>query len=635
MPQPSVAVIALLSSQETERPTKRYLGEVTPSSYPVICLVEDGTLSSRDRERIARTDFAVLLSPLASVVAGWLDEITAVAKDHPDAVIVPISPNVNGPQRTILEEGQSVRHLKDQAIYASEMRRVFHGLTQPIAFATDLVACAPSAWVVAALTASSSNDSLDLFSGLFRSRPLLLAQGAAVFASQVKTRLIPGARPKAPLVSLCMIVKDEEVLLPEALESARDLADEIIVYDTGSTDRTREIAKAYGAIVIEGEWRDDFAWARNQTLEFASGAWILWIDADERVRGDVQALRVRLEDPYAPYESYSVRIENITGGGLTTTEHHANRLFRRKDCYWRGAIHETVWNRDNRRTCFAARVDEFHLEHLGYLDATLAEKKKADRNIHIAERNSSAASPEEVALHEARSLTMAGRFGEAVETIETKVLTGNAPAMERIATLALGSWLRVLGRMDEACAVVERYEALGFAPEFTANERALLAFDEGKWEEALTYANEVTRVVVDRDGLTVTPDALIGLRARALSHLERHDEAARVVIEGISRGVMDMHLNELLSSMEQGDVEIAELVNALPSDKKPLIIAQLLQIEPTKADAVLVAMHECSPSDRTILAAASLVSHRLDPQRRGYWNAILDKEGLLVSSRLT
>lgn len=73
----------------------------------------------------------------------------------------------------------------------------------------------------------------------------------------------------------------------------------------------------------------------------------------------------------------------------------------------------------------------------------------------------------------------------------------------------------------------------------------------------------------------------------------------------------------------------------LPVDKKPLIIAQLLQIEPKEADAVLVEMHDFNPSDRTILAAASLVSRHLDPQRRGYWNDILDKEGLLVASRLS
>jgi glycosyltransferase involved in cell wall biosynthesis len=627
--KPALVIVALLANEDARRPTKRYLADVTPSTLPVVCLLQGDALDARDCEKIARASHAIILSPDASVTAGWTDELSSVVSDYPESVIVPVSPNVHGPQRTILEDHQSVRYLKDQMVYANEMRKAFHGIVQPIAYATELVACAPSAWALDALEIPGKTISKDVFTNLYRSHPLLLAQGSAVFASVVKEQLIPGAEPLSPLVSLCMIVKDEEVMLGDALDSVRGLVDEMIVYDTGSSDATVEIAKAHGATVIEGEWRDDFAWARNQTLNYAHGLWVLWIDADERVRGDINALKVRLEDPFAPFESYSVRIQNVTGAGLTSTQHYANRLFRRKDCYWRGALHETVWYRDNRRTSYAAQSVEFHLEHLGYLYTTMVARNKAERNIRIAEHNDSAASPEEVALHEARSLTMASRYEEAIELVQNKVLTGDSPAMERIATLALGTWLRVVKRYDEALDVIDRYESLGFAPEFAANDRAMIAYDQGDFADAIEYASQVTRVVADRDGLTVQPDGLIAMKARALVKLERPADAARVVIEGISRGVMDMHFGELLGFMEAGDVPVTELVDALLDDKKPLILAQLLQIDPEIADRALTQMHAIDPDDRTILAAGSLVARHLQRERQDYWDAALAEQGLV------
>jgi len=80
---------------------------------------------------------------------------------------------------------------------------------------------------------------------------------------------------------MCMIVKNEEKFLGKCLESVKGLADEIIVVDTGSTDRTIEIAKKAGAKVISYEWNDDTAAARNAGLKEAKGDWILILDADE------------------------------------------------------------------------------------------------------------------------------------------------------------------------------------------------------------------------------------------------------------------------------------------------------------------------------------------------------------------
>ena len=82
-------------------------------------------------------------------------------------------------------------------------------------------------------------------------------------------------------LSLCMIVRDEEKRLGRCLDSVKNLADEIVIVDTGSRDKTVEVAQKYDAKIGYFEWCDDFAAARNKSIELASSDWILWLDADD------------------------------------------------------------------------------------------------------------------------------------------------------------------------------------------------------------------------------------------------------------------------------------------------------------------------------------------------------------------
>ncbi|MER3328119.1 MAG: glycosyltransferase, partial [Candidatus Kapaibacterium sp.] len=90
-------------------------------------------------------------------------------------------------------------------------------------------------------------------------------------------------RVKQPLITLSMIVKNEEKMLRGCLESAEKIVDEIVIVDTGSTDRTIEIAKEFGAKVYQFDWINDFAAARNESLRHSNGKWVLYLDADERI----------------------------------------------------------------------------------------------------------------------------------------------------------------------------------------------------------------------------------------------------------------------------------------------------------------------------------------------------------------
>ena len=95
-------------------------------------------------------------------------------------------------------------------------------------------------------------------------------------------------------ISLCMIVKNEESYLPSCLDSVKGVVDEMIIVDTGSTDRTKEIALSYGAKIYDFEWIDDFSAARNYGIEKATGEWILVLDADEELEEET-AKRLRDE----------------------------------------------------------------------------------------------------------------------------------------------------------------------------------------------------------------------------------------------------------------------------------------------------------------------------------------------------
>src|SRR4051812_16190864 len=177
--------------------------------------------------------------------------------------------------------------------------------------------------------------------------------------------MAPAVPTRAPLLSACLIVKDEQDLLPDCLASLTGAVDEVVVYDTGSSDRTIEIAEAAGAVVLRGYWDDDFSRARNAALDACSGQWILHVDADERLVGDAAALRRRLAD--AQEEQLNVRIDNTapddSGIGFS---HLAARLFLRTRGRWLGRLHEQVVPRKGQPNLRLGTLDEPRPLPIGY-----------------------------------------------------------------------------------------------------------------------------------------------------------------------------------------------------------------------------------------------------------------------------
>ena len=181
------------------------------------------------------------------------------------------------------------------------------------------------------------------------------------------------------MIAAAMIVRNEEAFLAGCLDRLRALVDEIVVVDTGSTDRTRDIAAASGVRPFDFLWTDDFSAARNYALDQATADWILYIDADERLRPyDRGTLEKELADPTLC--AATVPFHPRTG----FTAYYEYRLFRRDPrIRFRGAIHETV-EPDIQRlvTTGAARIGACGLtiDHLGYDGDQSA---KLDRNFRL------------------------------------------------------------------------------------------------------------------------------------------------------------------------------------------------------------------------------------------------------------
>jgi glycosyltransferase involved in cell wall biosynthesis len=189
---------------------------------------------------------------------------------------------------------------------------------------------------------------------------------------------------RADRISLCLIVKNEEVNLPACLTPLVDLVDEVVVTDTGSTDRTRDLAAAFGARVIEFPWTQSFADARNACLRHASGPWTLWIDADDRVDEANRARLRALLDRLGPDDvAFSIRNRLVWPSGKVTMTDHV-RLFRKSpEVHWKYRVHEQVMLGDQWMGNKARDSDvEFH--HTGYAEP-VHKRNKEERNIALLE----------------------------------------------------------------------------------------------------------------------------------------------------------------------------------------------------------------------------------------------------------
>jgi glycosyltransferase involved in cell wall biosynthesis/thioredoxin-like negative regulator of GroEL len=182
---------------------------------------------------------------------------------------------------------------------------------------------------------------------------------------------------KRPKISLCMIVKNEERYLDNCLKSVKDVVDEIVIVDTGSEDRTVEIAKNYTDKVYFHPWKNSFSEARNHYLKYAAGDWIFQIDADEElVREDVSALLDAVKNE--ELDAIMVQIISQFKKGRSEAIHSVERIFRNNGViHYEGRVHNRVVGITN------AKVYPIRLIHYGYDLNQKESKKKCERTISL------------------------------------------------------------------------------------------------------------------------------------------------------------------------------------------------------------------------------------------------------------
>jgi glycosyltransferase involved in cell wall biosynthesis len=276
-----------------------------------------------------------------------------------------------------------------------------------------------------------------------------------------------GERPKAR-VTLAMIVRNEEDNLPLCLRSVQNLFDEIVIVDTGSTDRTRQIALEFGARVIEFTWIDDFAAARNVSLENATGDYIFWLDADDVVdppeRKKLESLFGRLgTDRPAAYVVRCSCDPSAGGTGGETIVDHIRLFPRRGDVRWTYRVHEQILPA-LRRADVPVEWTEVTVRHTGYIDLALR-ARKLDRDTRILQVELAERPHDPFVLFNLGAIAIEReQWQEALDYL-CRSLRGSAPtdSITRKLFALIGRAHQMLGHSEAALSAC--IEGLSFDPE--------------------------------------------------------------------------------------------------------------------------------------------------------------------------
>lgn len=327
-----------------------------------------------------------------------------------------------------------------------------------------------------------------------------------------------------PFLSLCMIVKNESATLARCLGSAKGIVDEIIVVDTGSTDGTQAIVKEYGAQLIQSAWEHDFSRSRNQSLNAATGVWILVLDADEYLLPeDGLALRKLIAAHTTPdgrgVSAFNLVMQNITDEGRPGMLVHIARLFpNQPDIRFEWPIHEQVVTSLDRARV-PVRSTDVKFIHTGYASPEKNRlKQMRNRDLLLAQ------------IQSGRDVTpmthflLGGCYLDLDEpeaalrvyrvALQTSNLTGHE-SVARGAQVRIESCLLALGRAVEALAGMPADFDQSWHPERVAL-RAEAAVTLKHPDDARTWYEHVLRCT---DTPQIPPYDLIQLKCDALLFL--------------------------------------------------------------------------------------------------------------------
>ncbi|MBU1571547.1 MAG: glycosyltransferase family 2 protein, partial [Proteobacteria bacterium] len=189
-------------------------------------------------------------------------------------------------------------------------------------------------------------------------------------------------RPEtSPTISVCLIAKNEEKFLDQCLRSVKSIADEIIFVDTGSTDRTLEIAGKYTDKIYFPPWNDSFSEARNHYLKYAKGDWIFQIDADEElVREDIPNVIKAVQDKNI--DAVMIQIVNTSRKDNSKGVFNVERIFRNNGViHYEGRVHNQLVG------ITSAKFYPIKFIHYGYDPFVANDRKKFERTVSLLKKD--------------------------------------------------------------------------------------------------------------------------------------------------------------------------------------------------------------------------------------------------------
>ncbi|MBK8801467.1 MAG: glycosyltransferase family 2 protein [Fibrobacteres bacterium] len=280
----------------------------------------------------------------------------------------------------------------------------------------------------------------------------------------------------------CLIARDEQDNLPRCLRSLVGVVDGICLVDTGSTDSTLAIARSFGAQVQSIPWEDDFAKARNASLEIADGDWVLQVDADEELDPRcAMDLRAALSsDEWCHLVEVELRDGTAQSGKVLLP-----RLFRlHPRIRYRRALHESVLESLEELGAPPPGASRIRLIHHGYTPESVASRSKHERNLRILRKVRESGEADAYDLY--KLATTLPAWGEAAQERSDRHREAWVRSLE--APLALRRqwpWWQTLarsfaldlahtGRFSDAWSVLEEAQSAGTPPELESARARLL-----------------------------------------------------------------------------------------------------------------------------------------------------------------
>jgi hypothetical protein len=567
----------------------------------------------------------VLLDGDVYVSAHWLDQVTAPFTDPEVVAAGPRCHLTYGPQAVELPAGA-----RDGLPAFQRHARTWHREHRGESTDVDRLGPVCAAFRRAALD-RAGGPTADLPYESLRAQGRIVRVDSAVVAhlNADGCALRPPVPAGAPLLSASLIVRDEEDVLGDCLASLAGVVDEIVVHDTGSTDRTTQIAREHGAVVTEGRWDDHFGDARNRALERCRGDWVLQIDADEILTvTDPQAVRAQLRraDPSA----LVVALEDVHHDDAKGSHHYrVVRLFRRRDGRYAGRLHEQIVDRINGRRLPTGHLDGVTLIHHGYTRARVAAKDKRARNSRLAELALADGVPTyEVLFNLSRSYLAAGAVDAAVDAGRKALEAGGTGGVRVLMVKNLVSALLLAGRLEEADAALDELRRTGTAPVTVAFLESRLYFLREDYDRAFAIVRQLPATLTEDGRELIGRDQVADVEIRSLRRLGRDAEAADRLRELVRAGELPVSIAEAAAVLGQVGSGVAELAEILPLARLRGIALAIPEAPDPIADELLDALWARHPGATVVLAIAARIAPRLPLPRALEWSWRLRQHGL-------